>query len=571
MSVSVVFVVALQVIVARSDVLHHGHYLSFEADAVGTREEGADLRFLCEGEKASLVAVNGAKLGEVRGPDIDELTKIDGDMDEEKVSLVRGTSIALGVKTGRGKLALVRVDYPQDEDTHFCSVSYRYRRDGGKAFPHAPTCFEIADTSSGTIVKWQGDEGAAYEVAVRGREGWKIAATVPSPEWAVPAIKGKLLRLRVARALGGGDTGEAVETVVARKLRGVVTGKVDVTDHRTSGTFSFEDSDEDGVADLVLYRNGLAAAAPGGIARAGNGKKAFSALVELPASGYFPEVSALKDGDVLVVRLQDGRYAKLLYQGQAWYQHHFAYELLADGGTVFQVAPRIHKESWDEAKGLELRIDGKKLPEGSVYQIQRSAPGGEPELAGETAEPSFVDKHAPKKALLTYSVVVKGPSGRVSAPRTLDVDTYPESWTRGKFTLDGSRCADGYSFSKQAKVDAASGDVAIESAAGGTSSLRLRCLRGGSITTERGARRRMRKGGADDDGATKFGQLSDFDFDDVSEKCSEKTLQSDDREVGANVFWVKWKKGVAQVRIVKRGWPEVEFEYVLIPKEEGEK
>ncbi|MEZ0230642.1 MAG: hypothetical protein ACAI25_18620, partial [Planctomycetota bacterium] len=390
-------------------------------------------------------------------------------------------------------------------------------------------------------------------------------------EWTVPKLeKGQFLRVRIARKLGADSWSQAVETVVAGTPTGVKSGAHASDDYKKNGTFSFDEERDEKAPDLSFVRDGVLATQPGGVIHVGRGKKAFRKLRTVPAHGYLPLWRGIEEGDVLVVRLQDGRFAKILYGKKAWYAHHFTWELLGDGGLKFPLAPKFKKQAWDEEKGvLTIEIEGDKLANGRVYKISRGTPSGGLEEIGKTGETTFQDKKAPKRSLLIYSIVVREASGRESAPRQVDLDTFPETWTRGEFKLrvdPGSK--QGYSFTQQEVTKNGAGDLVVTSAAGGASSLSFSCPKGCWGPERWAGRRAGRGGGGAAPGFPAYGELADFEFDEVKAKLEKKDYASDERDPGSEVFWVKaGKKSIAQVRISERKYPDVSFDYILIPPE----
>ncbi|MEZ0230378.1 MAG: hypothetical protein ACAI25_17275, partial [Planctomycetota bacterium] len=154
-------------VIAGSEVLHHGWSLDLDSQTISAREEG-DVRFLLDGDKGTIVAGSGAKLGTLTG-ELDELASWDGELDkkQKRLKLDRGATVLLGVKTDKGKLALLRVTLPTLEDAHFVAVSYRYQRDGSGEFPLPPDPPLLEEGEKGLLLRWSVEEGAEHGVFTR--------------------------------------------------------------------------------------------------------------------------------------------------------------------------------------------------------------------------------------------------------------------------------------------------------------------------------------------------------------------------------------------------------------------
>jgi len=234
--------------------------------------------------------------------------------------------------------------------------------------------------------------------------------------------EGEVPPVRIARKLGEDSWSEAVETVVAGTQVGVKSGSFASDDYPAARELSFDEDRDEHAPDLACCgrRRGTS---PGGVLYVGREESSTRSSTG-PAHGYQPFHRGIEDGDVLIVRLQDGRFAKLLLPRRPGTRTHFTYELLADGGNASRRA-EFTKQSWDEEKGiLTLVIAGENLERGASTRSRRDALGlaraGRRDLRGRPFRTRRRATHAPR-----LLIVVKTASAERSSPRQLETGHVP--------------------------------------------------------------------------------------------------------------------------------------------------
>jgi len=290
-------------------------------------------------------------------------------------------------------------------------------------------------------------------------------------------------------------------------------------------------------AEVVFYLYGVYV--PGGwVTKIGTGSAAFEARHRLPAGPFPPVYGRIDEGDVLVVRLADGRYAKLWLDSphgdvRNGMRVHFVF--LPDGRRTL-LAPPAALQAERTEKGP--RVTWQPSTGAVRYRVSVA---GQPSV--ETADTTVVLSGLPADRVLECAVVAIGADGEVSGAGKQVVLTYGPNVKHGTGTIDAAMRGGGFDFAGGQAV-AHPGDVAITSAAGGASYL---CFAGAAVAPG---------------GAFAFGE-----FPPASSLQFGERVESDDRNAGSERFYVRTADGgIASVRIVQRTYPKVAIEYVWVPK-----
>jgi hypothetical protein len=291
-------------------------------------------------------------------------------------------------------------------------------------------------------------------------------------------------------------------------------------------------------AEVVFYLYGVYVPG-GGVRKVGTGEKAFRELVSLPDGEYPPVHGRLDSGDVLAVRIGDGRHARIwlepsqgddLREGM---RAHFAF--LPDGRRHLQTPP-IRPTATSNGTAVEVRWE--KPPGAGRFRL--TIPGRPPiETPSDTAR---VEGLPPKK-VLEIEIVGIATNGEESDPSRVTAHTYGAEARLGTAVLKAR--AGGFDFvGGRAAADGERCDLALIGGAGGAQMLRFRA-----------------EGGIAPAAGSEFG-----DFSSDRPEAAGKELSSDVRQAGSEHFFVHTVGGGrASVRIVTRGWPETTIEYLWLP------
>ncbi len=291
-------------------------------------------------------------------------------------------------------------------------------------------------------------------------------------------------------------------------------------------------------ADVVFYLYGVFV--PGGwVTLLGKGRAAFDALHRLPAGPFPPVHGRLNDGEVLAVRLADGRYAKLLLEqtGDHIVQGMRVHCVFLPDGRRTLLAPPA-----------ELKVERTDAGPRVTWQAGAGAARYRVNVAGrapvETAQTTLVLAGLPADQVLECEVAAIGADGEVSGPGRHVVVTHGPEVKHGTGSIQAGN-GGGFDFVRGEPVArGVQGDVAIVNSAGGASALTF-------------ASAAIAPGGASAFGA--FPPESSLQFG--------KTLQSDVGVAGSERFYVRTADGgIASVRITVRDFPDVAIEYVWMPK-----
>ena len=293
-----------------------------------------------------------------------------------------------------------------------------------------------------------------------------------------------------------------------------------------------------GEAEVVFYLYGVHVPG-GGVQKLGTGQRDFEALSELPAGPFPPTYGRLDAHDVLVVRLADGRYGKLWLQPafgdvRSGMRVHFVF--LPDGRRTLLMPP---SELAAERDGDGHRLRWTAVPGAARYRVRV----GDRALPQEPEQPSLQLSGLEPDRVIECEVVAIAADGEVSAPARTVVLTHAAGVRHGTVAIQAQR--GGVDFGLGAAVaDGQPCDLKLVGGAGGASSL---SFQGTAIA------------GA---GAIAFG-----DFAAAARLAFAADWTSDGRHLDHDRFFVRTADGgLANVRIVRRAWPEPLLEYVWHPK-----
>lgn len=385
------------------------------------------------------------------------------------------------------------------------------------------------------VARWRGDY-PRWHVMLESGEERRIVLT-PKPEAQLGKLDEKRHhRVTVRGMTANGDLSMPADAVQFGPRQTPRIGRVDYPDRwydQAGGLSLIRNEACDGDADVVFYLYGVHVPG-GGVVKVGTGRKVFTALHELPAGPFPPTYGRIDDHDVLVVRVADGRYAKL------WLEP-IAKSDLRNGMRVHTVwlpdgrrhllAPPGAATSTHTPRGVELRWEA--VAEAASYRVTVAET-----KPIECPRPELLLPGLAPERLYPVRIEAIGADGERSLPSEAVVHTYPGEVRMGRGRL---RAQDG-SFDFATGKNAAQGDLQITGGAGGAQVLYL----AGQIAP-----------GA----AFAFGELPALERLSLAE-----TWTSDESKPGEDHFYVRTRDGgLASVRWRKRGWPESEFEYVWRP------
>ena len=289
-------------------------------------------------------------------------------------------------------------------------------------------------------------------------------------------------------------------------------------------------------ADVVFYLYGVTVPG-GGVRKVGEGEAVFHALSRLPAGAYPPVYGRLDDHDVYAVRTADGRFAKVWLEptknGDVRSGMRVHYVFLQDGRRTL-LAPPAKLQSDDAKDGVRLRWRGEAGPTFRVSVDDR--------VVYEGKEAAVNLPGLARDRVFAAEVHAVGADGEVSAPARTIVHTFGPTarFQRVQLGHDESLV-----FATGVVGKGAGGDLAITSSAGGASYLEF---------TAAG-------------GVAKAGDVAFGDFAAAARLEFANTFGSDNRNAGADRFFVRTKDGgFAAVRLLVREYPTSEIEYLWLPK-----
>ena len=397
-----------------------------------------------------------------------------------------------------------------------------------------------ADWKGGALqVTWTGDEPRWLLEITTGETVRKLTSSEPRASVGGLDPKG-VHRVRVRGLAASNDVSMPAEVVQWGPRQVPVAAVVDYPDRwydREGGLSLLHAERATADADVVFYLYGVHVPG-GGVCKVGDGERAFVALHELPAGPFPPVYGRLDDGDVLVVRLADGRYGKLWLESprgdlRDGMRVHFVF--LPDGRRLL-LAPPTECRSEPTPTGPRLSW---AAGDGAVgYQV---VVGGAPPIA--CKEPSLVLARLAPDRVHEVEVIALGADGEPSLPTRTVVSTYAANVRIGRGRLQAQD--GGFLFATgEPTAQGAVCDLALVGGAGGAASLHF-------------AAAGIAPGAKFEFGEFPAGAALTFAAD----------WHSDSREQGADRFYVRTADGgLASVRITTRAWPTTEFEYVWRPK-----
>jgi hypothetical protein len=496
------------------------------------RRDQADLRFGRDGGGFYLEPRWGgasATPGDVSPPD--GLTA-----DRVRIPRHAEAPLLLFARTDRG-MARVELMVADPYSTASASLRWVVVPPKDPLFLAPPT--ELAATWNGKqlVVSWRGEQPRWLVQVTTGEVVRKLTAS--APQVAIEDLDPAGRHHVVVRGLTArNDATMPAELVQFGQRQPPQLGRVDYPDRWYDGfggglqLSRGEVSAAD--AEVVFYLYGVHVPG-GGVIKHGSGQRDFEALHELPAGPFPPIYGRLDDHDVLVVRLADGRYGKLWLEPTAGdvrsgMRVHFVF--LPDGRRTLLTPPA---ELAAERDGNGQRLRWAAVPGAVRYRVRV----GERVLPTEPKEPTLRLSGLEPDRVIEVEVVAIAADGEVSAPVRTVVLTYAVGVQHGAATIRAQ--SGGVDFALGAAVaDGNPCDLKLIGAAGNANSLHFQGL---AIT------------GA---GSIAFG-----DFAAAARLRFEERWTSDDRQPDHDGFFVRTADGgLANVRIVRRGWPETLLEYV---------
>lgn len=453
-----------------------------------------------------------------------------------------GALTILYVKTAEGNLARVLPSFTSGYGFPAMSLRWSVNLGGTRDFPEAPV-IQMVDFRDGLLaVRWSGPEGT-YRVRVRGPEGSFAETTLAGTLAGLKGLKpGALHRIEVRRV--GRDGVLSAPAIATHRLgtQRILRKQLHFPGRWYSkggglGIRELKAYAKD--PDMVFFLYGVFA--PGGVRHMGRGESVFRGIRKIPATRFEPLRNQIAENDVYCVRTKDGRYAKVWLHGDGAgqdyrYGMYLDVVFLAGGGRDLPASPA--KPKWSR-EGRGLRIQWPALAGARAYTVR---------LAGETEE---LYRGARPTCLLAldkgqlYDLEVAAVYGKEteSEPTRLQVHTYPERYKMGRFQLD---CwgRTGYSFT-HLKPGRANAEIYVSRASGGASTLTINAPHGIGKAP-----------------ANPYGR-----FPKPGWKPGARVWTSNVRQgKSANWFCVRTKEGgVACVKVARRTYPNVAFEYIYAP------
>jgi len=458
-----------------------------------------------------------------------------GDWFEERLRIPRrgGGRTWAFVKTDHG-VARVSVAIVDPYSTAAAVVSWTVVPPTDPVFLPAPTDLRLRWHEGKLLVSWEGSTPQFLCEVITGKERKKQVCSVNGCEFEGLAEDG-VHRVRV-RGMQGGAISVPAEAVQHGERKGSVYEVTQYPDRwydQEGGLGLSAGADQAEGAEVVFYLYGVYVPG-GGVQKVGNGRDAFLSIGELPTSGYLPTYDRLDDGDVHAVRLPDGRRALLWLEPtkvsdvRSGMNVHSVF--LPDGRGRLLLPPqptatteqRVVTLAWprvEGAKGYEVRVGGGK----PVRTDKLTAT-----FAG-----------LPRDRMHVFTVRSVGADGGWSLSRTVRGHTFGAGAVLGRVKVSCSEDHLDLATGKAVKA----GDFAVVGSAGG----------GGGLTL-------MAPHGSTPSGGRDFGDFAKL------ERSQRITFDCDDHAPDQQQFFV-WTKdgGCACVRIVKRGYPVTEWEYVYLP------
>ncbi len=316
-----------------------------------------------------------------------------------------------------------------------------------------------AGAAEKVLLRWWTDGDVAHEEVVEG-DAKIVEGLTP----------GKCYRVEAATLTEGG-AGVPSRTSVFTADVGVKRGRIR-SDHDPGHGYSvsfraggFDEADP----DWVPFFWGMRVPPGGGILRLGEGQRLFDETTRLPTRGYVPAYHRFDEGDVLAIRLADGRYVKVLIRPEVRDVRDelvLDYVFLAMGGREEPEGPtRLTGEP--QADGLHLSWIG--CEGAATYKVVEW--GAEQRVVTTVRETSAVIPDTVRNRFYDLAVIASTASGAEMGACHARIGTWYPWWSIGEVELDW-HTTNGYDFSAGTSRQGA-GDFWITRSAGGMSSLEL--------------------------------------------------------------------------------------------------
>lgn len=491
----------------------------------------ADLRFGRDGRGFYLEPLHGGMRA------ARDAIEPDGELATERLRIGRHDQDAL-IAFARTDRGMARVELMVTDTYSTGSAALRFVLVPNKQprFLPAPTDLQAAWEQGELVARWRGDYQRWHVVMESGDQRKTVLAN------AADVRLGKLddqrtYHITVRGMLGDGTLSLPIDVVQHGRKQLPRLGEVEFAGRwydQTGGLNLTRNEVTTADADVVFYLYGVHVPG-GGVMKLGTGSEAFRALHELPPGPFPPTYGRLDDHDVLVVRTADGRYAKLwlepMTEGDVRDGMRVHSVWFGDGSRRMLATPE-HATSTLTERGTMLQWEA--VPNATGYRVTIV---GRPEPIL-TKTPSLLLGDLAKERAHAVQIRSISAHGEVSQPCDTIAHTYSGGVRMGRLHL---RAMDG-GFDFVTGEVAAKGDLQITGGAGGATVLQFT----GQIAPG---------------GEFEFGELPPLDRLRMAE-----TWSSDQRKRADNRCYVRTRDGgLASVRIVTRGWPESELEYLWRP------
>ncbi len=441
----------------RQIAIPRGLYFDFDAQTVLSRARVgdlvADIQLVRRGQGLAVRALGDAKVAESSPLEGDALVALlDGAGDE---AIAPGADAWFYARTDRGNYARAQVLYVDMglsmQEALEVGLLVTYQRDGSARFP-APVEELASSYSDGTVgLRWQDGVEAQVWLQAFGEEGWKDLGTGTGSLDIPGLLPDTPYTARVARVIPEVGLSEPL-TVALYTANGLIWGEASWSQDFGNGEVELRfDGREDGDPDLRLRTWGqlFIEAGPGaGIVRVKNGLGDFYGLASLPTDGFRAGSQPAAGGDIFAFRDRYGRTGKLLVSTENWWNGRVIYMLSKDGASTLPEGPAEISETVADATATLTW----PAVEGAVgYRVYRVEDlGKQPVLVKDVSSPEAVLDALEPFALYRCGVSWIDGDGRESAMHMVEVDTFPESWRYGTFSLKANT---GYDFATGENVE----------------------------------------------------------------------------------------------------------------------
>ncbi|HEX5051719.1 MAG TPA: hypothetical protein VFZ65_08110 [Planctomycetota bacterium] len=449
-------------------------------------------------------------------------------------------SLIVFARTDRG-MARVELMVADPYSTASASLRWVVVPPKGAVFLPAPSDLEATWVDGKLQVAWHGDEPRWLVEVITGDEVRKV--TCGEPRVAIEGLDAKgHHRLRVRGLTANNEVTMPAEVVQWGPRQVPQHGLVEFPDrwYNASGGLRLSSGERaDADAEVVFYLYGVHVPG-GGVRKVGVGERVFTELCVLPAGPLPPVYGRLDDNDVLVVQLADGRYGKLWLEPargdlRDGMRVHFVF--LPDGRRTLLAPPQ---QITSERTPAGPRLSWAPDPAAVSYRV--AGPGLPAAL--DCTEPNVVLATLAAEHVHELEVVAVAADGERSLPAHALVSTHTAPVRIGRGSVQAQN--GGFVFATgAAAARGAACDLALVGGAGGAAVLHFAAT------------------GIAAAGAFAFGEFPPGDT-----LTFRTDWHSDSGTPGADTFYVQTADGgLASVRIIKRAWPEPEFEYVWRPRQ----